>query len=198
MFSIRQPTDAAIRAHLARHAEAPFTYGFVGATRDEPQPVRGFHLDRNRVRLGQGRETYERARQAIRRWQMFPESMARLCWRDEAPREGLTVGVLYRIWVAPLWVLFPARVVYTVDETSGPPLSAVERFGFAYGTVADHPERGEERFQVEWHEATGEVFYDLVAISQPAHWLAWWGFPYTRFEQARFRRLSGEVMAAGV
>jgi uncharacterized protein (UPF0548 family) len=124
--------------------------------------------------------------------------MAQLCWRDRPPQPGLVVGVLYRIWLFPLWVLFPARVVYVVEESTGPPGRRVERFGFAYGTVADHPERGEERFQVEWHEATDEVFYDLVAIAQPAHWLAKLGYPYTRYEQARFRRQSGEVMAACV
>jgi uncharacterized protein (UPF0548 family) len=210
MFTLLRPTDDAIRAHLARHAAATFTYDFVGCTREEPAPVRGYSIDRNRVLLGAGRATYERAKDAIRRWEMFPAALAQLCWRDQPPRPDLVVGVLYRVWLAPLWVLFPARVVYLLDETHESPTGRIHRFGFAYGTVADHPERGEERFQVEWHEtpvstpggasdgAGGSVYYDLVAISQPAHWLAQTAYPYTRYEQARFRRLSGEAMQLAV
>jgi uncharacterized protein (UPF0548 family) len=139
---------------------------------------------------------YERACEAIRRWQMFPESIAQLHGRDQPPRPGLVVGVLYRVWLVPLWVLFPARVVYVVDEAAETEAGNVHRYGFAYGTVADHPERGEERFQVEWHAADDRVYYDLVAIAQPAHWLAKLGYPYTRYEQSRFRRLSGRSMAS--
>jgi len=204
MFSLLRPSDDVIRAHLDRHAAAPFTYDFVGCTREEPAPVRGYSIDRNRVLLGAGRATYLRACDAIRRWEMFPAALAQLCWRDQPPRPDLVVGVLYRVWLAPLWVLFPARVVYLLDEVNESPAGRVHRFGFAYGTVADHPERGEERFQVEWHESpgsapdhtSGSVYYDLVAISQPAHWLAQTAYPYTRYEQARFRRLSGKAMGS--
>jgi uncharacterized protein (UPF0548 family) len=195
MFTLSRPTDDAIRAQLARHAEAPFTYDFVGCTRDEPQAVAGYSIDRERVMLGKGREVFERACDAIRRWEMFPESIAQLHGRDELPRPGLVVSVLYRVWLVPLWVLFPARVVYVIDETCDTASGRIQRFGFAYGTVADHPERGEERFLAEWHAADDSVYYDLVAISQPAHWLARLGYPYTRYEQGRFRRLSGRAMA---
>jgi hypothetical protein len=74
----------------------------------------------------------------------------------------------------------------------------IHRFGFAYGTLADHPERGEERFVVEWHEWDDSVWYDLCAVSRPAHWLARLGYPYTRWEQARFRRLSAAAMQNAV
>ena len=47
---------------------------------------------------------------------------------------------------------------------------------------------------MEWNEADDRVWYDLVAVSQPAHWLARLGYPYTRYEQARFRRLSAAAM----
>jgi uncharacterized protein (UPF0548 family) len=74
----------------------------------------------------------------------------------------------------------------------------VHRFGFAYGTLRGHPERGEERFLVERNESDDSVWYDLLPVSQPAHWLARWGYPYTRYEQARFRRLSGLAMQEAV
>jgi hypothetical protein len=71
---------------------------------------------------------------------------------------------------------------------------ATLRYGFAYGTLPDHPERGEERFFVEWNQADDSVWYDLLAVSRPGHWLARLGYLYARYEQAKFRRLSGEAM----
>ena len=62
------------------------------------------------------------------------------------------------------WSLSAARVVYLVEE--GRP---VRRFGFAYGTLPDHVETGEERFTVEWHENDDSVWYDILAFSQPQH-----------------------------
>jgi uncharacterized protein (UPF0548 family) len=47
-----------------------------------------------------------------------------------------------------------------VDE-DGP----VSRYGFAYGTLADHGESGEERFTVEWNRSSDKVFYDILAFS---------------------------------
>src|SRR5262245_5631134 len=44
-----------------------------------------------------------------------------------------------------VWVLFPCRVVWTVDEA--------DRGGFADGTLPGHPESGEEAFVVERDEA---------------------------------------------
>ena len=42
-----------------------------------------------------------------------------------------------------------ARIVYLIDD-DGP----VKRFGFAYGTLQEHAESGEERFMVEWNRKT--------------------------------------------
>ena len=65
------------------------------------------------------------------------------------------------------WSLNACRIVYTIDE-EGP----VVRFGFAYGTLPDHAEQGEERFSVEWHHEDGTVWYDILAFSRPNHPLA--------------------------
>jgi hypothetical protein len=117
------------------------------------------------------------------------------------------VAVLYRARPIPLWMLFPARVVYVVDECLGSgvrehpdraDIARQMRFGFAYGTVPNHPERGEERFLVEWDARDDSVWYDLVAVSRPGHWLARVGYLYARYEQARFRRLSGLAMQRAV
>ncbi len=190
MFTLCRPSDSQIRAYLARQHDEPYSYDSVGCTREELPAMPGWNVDRQRVRLGSGRATFESARQAIRQWAMFPREVATICHPDQVPAKDLVVGVLYKVWLLPVWMSFPARVVWMVDEP--------RRFGFAYGTLPDHPERGEERFVALWNEADDSVWYDLLAVSRPAYWLAWLGYPYTRWEQARFRRLSGEAMQKAV
>jgi len=193
MFLLRKPSDTQIHEYVGRQANQPFSYDQRSCTRDSPEPRRGWNTDHDRVRLGHGEAVFQRAREAIDAWRMFPTEIATLCW-PSPPREGLNVCVLY--WARPLriWLLFAARVVYVVDEATPRGAKQVERYGFAYGTLPDHPERGEERFLVEWDRNDDAVYYDLLAISQPRHWLARIGYPYTRYEQSRFRRLSGEAM----
>ena len=69
----------------------------------------------------------------------------------------------------------------------------VKRFGFAYGTLRDHAERGEERFMIEWQGSDDSVWYDILAFSQP-NLLAKLGYPLTRRLQKRFARDSLAAM----
>ncbi|MCI0357324.1 MAG: DUF1990 domain-containing protein [Planctomycetaceae bacterium] len=213
MFTFRRPTDDDVRELLARQAGQPWSYPCVEVTRDpgsttlrvgQAQPasssllahpecgptLTGWQIDHHRVLLGHGTEVFARACAAIRGWKMFPPEMTRVYWPDNAvapPQQpGDVVAVLYRARPFFLWMLFPARVVYRVDEP--------RRYGFAYGTLPDHPERGEERFLAEWDMADDSVWYDLLAVSRPGHWLARVGWLYARYEQAKFRRLSGAAM----
>ena len=87
------------------------------------------------------------------------------------------------------WSLNGARVVYEVGgRTEGP------RFGFAYGTLANHAEAGEELFEVFIDPTTGDVVYRLRAASRPRATLARLGMPIVRALQARFRRDSLAAM----
>jgi len=194
MFTYHLPTDEFVRAFLERQRNEPFSYDPVGVTRGDPPRRWGWNIDRHRVLLGRGEQAFMAACEAITAWQMFPQQMAQLYWPTTPLHAGNTVAV--RFWAAPLrmWMLFPARIAYTVDDELDALGSRVRHFGFAYGTLPDHAERGEERFLVEWRTADDSVWYDLLAVSQPAHWLAKLGYPYTRYQQARFRRLSGEAM----
>ena len=60
------------------------------------------------------------------------------------------------------------------------------RFGFAYGTVGGHPERGEERFLVT-RAPDGAVTASILAISRPGRWFTWVGLPLARRAQRRFK-----------
>ncbi|QIN81757.1 DUF1990 family protein [Rubrobacter tropicus] len=148
-------------------------------------------MDHSRVRLGEGEEVFGRAVGALFAWKMFDVGWARLLPEDARVEVGATVGVLARHY--GFWSLNLSRVVYGI-EADGP----VRRRGFAYGTLPEHGESGEERFTVEWHE-DGSIFYDLYAFSRPAHPLARLGRPFARGLQRRFARdsLRAMVRAAG-
>lgn len=87
------------------------------------------------------------------------------------------------------WSLNGCRVLYTVGG-----LNDVARFGFAYGTLTNHAEAGEELFEVFMDPQTGDVKYRIRAISRPQAMLARVGQPIVRVLQARFRRHSAEAM----
>jgi uncharacterized protein (UPF0548 family) len=89
------------------------------------------------------------------------------------------------VWIGGCWWLNPCRVLYEIDEAS--------RFGFGYGTLAAHVERGEERFLVE-QDADGNVWYDLAAFSRPRHPLVRIFSPLARRIQLRFGRDSMAAM----
>jgi uncharacterized protein (UPF0548 family) len=199
MFCLRRPDDCRIRQFLAGQQHETLSYGLVGCTGDDHAGYHrpGWSVDHHRVLLGHGTETFCRARAAIEAWQMFPAETTSVFGRAQ-PKEGLDVAVLFHAWPLALWLLMPARVVYIVNESVHRSGRQIDRYGFAYGTLPDHPERGEERFLVEWNHADDNVHYDLLAISQPRHWLVRLGYPYTRQQQARFRRLSGLAMQQAV
>jgi uncharacterized protein (UPF0548 family) len=74
----------------------------------------------------------------------------------------------------------------------------MEKFGFAYGTLPAHVERGEERFCVEWHHADNTVWYDILAFSQPNQLPAKLAYPYVRQLQKRFGLDSKRAMMRAV
>jgi len=75
---------------------------------------------------------------------------------------------------------------------------AVNRFGFAYGTLPDHAGSGEERFLVEWDTDDDSVWYDILAFSRPRHFLARLGYPWMRRAQKPFGRQSAAAMRRAV
>jgi uncharacterized protein (UPF0548 family) len=113
------------------------------------------------------------------------------CWPHTQVKEGVLVATLARVF--GLWAVNVCRIV-SVVEADGP----VVRFGLAYGTLAGHVERGEERFLVEWNRTDDCVSYEIRAVSRPGSWLTWLGYPLTRRLQRRFGRDSQRVMIDAV
>lgn len=190
MILFHDPTTRDVEAFLETQSGSRFSYAEVGATRKGAPPY--YKIDHNRVRLGTGEEAFKIAVAAMRQWKMFDLGWVRIAWPGAPIREGTTVAVVAR--TAGFWSLNAARIVYTLDESD----IRMRRFGFAYGTLRDHAEMGEERFSVELHRADGSVWYDLYAFSRPRLWLAQIGYPLTRVYQRRFAQDSKAVMARTV
>jgi uncharacterized protein (UPF0548 family) len=174
MFLLSKPNPTEIDEFLKQRESDNFSYPFVGATRDEPPP--GYNVDHNRQQLGHGRDDFAKAKEAIRNWKMFEVPGIRLIDPETPIEPGRNVALLAHH--LGFRSLSSCRIVYVIDEEN--------RFGFAYGTLTEHVEIGEERFMVEFHPESGEVWYDIFAFSRPGHFLVRLGYPYSRYLQHRF------------
>ena len=192
MFLHRKPSEEVVKQFISSQQDLPFSYAQVGTTKNQPRDgPRGYTVDHNRIKVGEGEETYRRAIAALRRWHQFDLGWVKVLPPGKPLEVGTTVAVQAKVF--GFWSLNAARIVYLIDERD----SETVRFGFAYGTLPDHVERGEERFMVEWC-ADDSVWYDIFAFSRPKHPLVRLGFPITRMLQKRFVRNSLAVMRAAV
>jgi uncharacterized protein (UPF0548 family) len=190
VFLLAKPSTEQIRNIVDAQRHAPFSYPFAGATRDGTSPA-GYQRDHNRISLGMGEATFDRAVAALRRWEMFKLPWMQLCWPDAPVAVGTTVALVAASF--GLWTLSACRIAYLIEET-GP----TQRYGFAYGTLPQHVARGEERFTIEWRRDDGAVYYDILAFSQPNQLLTRLGYPVMRFMQKRFARDSMRAMRRAI
>jgi uncharacterized protein (UPF0548 family) len=186
MFLLTAPSSEQIRQFINGQKDLAFSYAEVGTTRGTAPT--GYTRDHNRTMLGAGNETFERAVAALQHWRQFELGWVKIVPAETPVIEGETVAV--RASYLGLWSLNACRIVYVFAEE--------RRFGFAYGTLPDHAERGEERFMIEWLESDDSVWYDILAFSQPAHLFTQAGYPLTRRLQKRFARDSMAAMIKAV
>jgi len=181
-------SDDEVRDFVSRQAQSGFSYPEVGAT--ATGPPRRYNVDHARVRLGQGEAVWSRAVDAIRAWQMFNIPWLRLCWPTSPIRAGTDVAVMVHHF--GFWSMNACRIVYVVEDEA----PNLRRYGFAYGTLSEHAEQGEERFTVEWNREDDAVRYDILAFSRPKKLLAMLGYPLSRSLQRRFAVASKAAMLA--
>ncbi len=184
MVLIRRPSKAEIERFLDRSHDLPLSYGPTGIVGRVPETGR---LDEKVVTVGHGEADFERARHALAGWKHFDIGWVEAHPRPASVEVGTDVAVL--IQHLGFWSLNGARVLYHVGGTDG---EAV--FGFAYGTLTNHAESGEELFEVSLDPDGGDVTYRIRAVSWPQSALAWIGYPVGRLLQARFRRDSATAM----
>ncbi|WP_349693249.1 DUF1990 domain-containing protein [Actinopolymorpha sp. B11F2] len=152
---------------LAELAEAEVTYPEVGATASE-LPAGYRHVVR-RAELGHGDDVFERCGQAVLSWQLHRGAGLRVHPSHPVAQPDAVVAVVFG--VGAIGVVAPCRVIYVVREEN--------RRGFAYGTLAGHPESGEESFVVS-RQADGSVVLEVTAFSRPANPLSRFGDPVIR------------------
>jgi len=177
MFMLREPSDADVARFIASQRDLPFTYAEVGAT--NATPPAGYNVDHNRIQLGSGEATYRSAVDALKKWRHFELGWVAIVPAGVVLEVGATVAVKARAFGT--WSLNASRVVYVIDES--------RRFGFAYGTLPDHVEKGEERFLIEWLP-DDSVWYGILAFSRPQHPLVKLSAPLARRLQHQFARAS--------
>lgn len=190
MFLLSKPNEPTISKFLDARRTDDFSYSEIGASRQGATP-NGYSADHNRVQLGTGLQNFTKAITAIRNWKMFSMPWVQLCWTNTPIKVGETVAALVNH--LGFWSLNASRIVYVIEEKG-----AVEKYGFAYGTLSAHAEQGEERFTVEYHHKNNEVWYDLFAFSKPKHLLAQIGYPFSRALQKQFAVESQESMLRAV
>jgi uncharacterized protein (UPF0548 family) len=188
VFTVNKPSAAAIEKQIAAAAgfpsAAPPLLSFNGGLGPDARLPFGFAHDFSRSRIGHGEAAFAAAKMAFERWAMFDFGWVRVA----NPKAVIALGQLVAVEVHALglWSLNFSRIREVIDTPA--------RFGFVYATTKLHVEQGEELFLLEFDPASGDLFYQLEAVSRPRNSLAWLGFPVTRSFQHRFARDSHQRM----
>jgi uncharacterized protein (UPF0548 family) len=188
MFLLARPSRRDIDAFVAASRDVPLSYGPVGLARERANP--GWNADEHEAVIGTGEEAFRRATRALMAWRHFDLGWTELFPRSASIESGSVVAVL--VHHLGFWSLNGCRVVYGVGD------AGASEFGFAYGTLMNHAECGEEIFAVRRDPHSGRVSYSIRAVSRPNAALAKLGHPIARRLQARFRAGSADAMKQAV
>jgi uncharacterized protein (UPF0548 family) len=154
-------------------ASGEFTYPEVGATREVPMEVsRRYHRLSRRHRVG-APESFRAAAELVMGFGLQRGAGFEVDASTAVAQQG--TEVLMHARFGPVRVAAPARVVYVLDED--------DLRGFAYGTLAGHPECGEEAFLVE-RDPEG-TWLEIRAFSRPGRWFTSLAGPLGRLLQRR-------------
>ena len=178
MFLTHRPSQRELEEFIAASRQLSLSYGPIGIARESPA---GFTVDEASAVVGNGKQSFERARIALSEWRHFELGWVELFPQSVLIEPGSVVAVL--VHHLGFWSLNGCRVVYGIGD-----VQAGANFGFAYGTLTNHAEMGEESFEVLMEPDSEEVVYRIRAVSKPRAALARIGYPITRVFQERFRR----------
>jgi len=190
MLFFTRPTEEIIRAIITSQQDRQYSYTEIGASRGQLPP--GYRVLHSRVELGRGSTQFVRASEALHQWRMFDVPDVQLCWPTTPVQTGRVVAVLIRHF--GFWSVNFCRIVYVIDDED----RSIRRVGFAYGTLAEHAEQGEERFTVEWDRSSDLVSYDILSFSRPGNWKTLVAYPLARRLQQRFADDSLSAMVRAV
>ncbi|CAN6302630.1 unnamed protein product [Urochloa humidicola] len=181
--------DAAL--HGATRPKSASTSEPNGAaeTSDKALVERGFFVNRSRVLIGSGADTFVRAKSALLSWRHLS-----LGWANVEPDTPVKVGTRFCICYKEVipWVMLPLQIAYVITDGDGKSKCS-SMFAFGSGTLQGHLLAGEERFSVQVDEED-RVWYEVVSLSKPAHVLATLCYPYVQLRQKHFAHQSGQAL----
>jgi uncharacterized protein (UPF0548 family) len=181
MIFLKIPNDLKVSTFVNNQANNSFSYAPLLGTKKAQ--IEGYDNDFAKAKIGKGASDFAKAKAKIYAWEMFPSAWTKIMPEQQPIAVGTTVAMFARF--GGLWWRNACRIIYVIDEP--------RRFGFAYGTLPSHVERGEELFLVEWLD-DDSVEYSIKAFSQPRHVLAKIAYPVMRLLQAKFRKDSMNAM----
>jgi uncharacterized protein (UPF0548 family) len=188
MFLTHRPSPRELQEFLDQSRGLPLSYEPVGIARQSPA---GFNADLASTVIGHGRNTFERAKGALALWRHYEMGWVELFPAGAAIEPGTNVAVLVRH--LGFWSLNGCRVLYGVGDRESD-----SSFGFAYGTLTNHAELGEEIFEVRLEPESEAVIYRIQAVSKPRAPLARLAYPIARYLQERFRRDSTQALRRAI
>jgi uncharacterized protein (UPF0548 family) len=192
MFLLTRPTDRQIQDFITRQMQSGrLSYTQLEMTRQSGCP--GFVTDQYSVRLGAGQRDFETACAAMKSWRMLQLGWAFVSPPSAPIIQGQTVAVAANH--LGFWSLNACRIVYLIEGPTADNQSI--QYGFAYGTLNEHIEIGEEQFCIQMN-SDGSVWYQITAVSKPGHILAKIGYPVGRYLQKRFAKSSQSAMLAAM
>jgi uncharacterized protein (UPF0548 family) len=174
VLRLRQPSDAVLTEALLTFSRLEPTYPDLGASLGETLPP-GYHHGRSSIALGRGDEVWAAARAALDQWRAHTGAGVGVHPADAPLAAGGTVALSVRI--GPVVDVFGCRIVQVVDEA--------DRYGFAYGTLPGHPERGEESFVLDRNEP-GSVTFTVTVFAQGAQLVTRLAQPLTSAVSRRY------------
>jgi len=205
-LSLGRPTQEQQKSCLAAAGGFNYDADLCGATRlisasastaesaagaaepsDKALMERGFFVNRSRVLIGSGADTFVQAKTALLSWRHLS-----LGWANVEPETVVKVGTRFCICYKEVipWVMLPLQIAYVMDGSKS---KGSSMFAFGSGTLQGHLLAGEERFSVEVDEED-RVWYEVVSLSKPAHILATLCYPYVQLRQKHFAHQSGQAI----
>jgi uncharacterized protein (UPF0548 family) len=176
VITLRAHDPQRLDAVLAEASRLDVSYAPVGSTLgpDTPCHTRTVDLANN---------TFDIAVEGLKAWVCHRGIGAFVHPHDAPIAVGTTILVVLR--AGPIRLLVPDRIVAVVDEP--------DRFGFAYGTLPGHPERGEEAFLIERH-SDGRTTATIRVDAGPAWLVARLAAPVVRrLQRAALNRYLAEL-----
>ena len=173
MISLRRLDATQLNELLAKLRLASPSYPEVGASRNATLPS-GYHHVEVEERIGDA-TAFERACAGLRTWAAHEGAGLRVFPNDPVEPDATVIGVTS---IGPVRIMVPCRIVAVFQEP--------DAFGFAYGTLPGHPERGEESFVLERRDAS--TYFSVRAFSKPVDPLARMSGPIGRAVQRSVTR----------